>query len=64
MNISLVFQIAGIGVIVSVLAIVLRQSQREEWAQMLTLAGVVLVLTMVFRMVLDLFQTVRTMFQL
>lgn len=64
MGVSLIFQIATIGVIVSVLAIMLRQSHREEWATMLTIAGAAVVLTIVIRMVLDLFQTVRTMFQL
>ncbi|MEW6031282.1 MAG: stage III sporulation protein AC [Bacillota bacterium] len=64
LNVDLVFQIAIIGIVVSVLNIVLRQSHKEEWAQMLTIAGAVVVLSIVARMVLDLFQTVRTMFQL
>jgi len=63
-DIDLVFRIAVIGIVVSVLAIVLKQSQREEWAQMLTLVGAALVLTIVIKVVVDLFQTVRTMFQL
>ncbi len=64
MNINLVFQIAAVGIIVSVLAVVLRQSQRDEMAQLLTLAGVALVLGIVVKLVVDLFETVRTMFQL
>jgi stage III sporulation protein AC len=64
LNINLVFQIAAVGIIVSVLAVVLRQSQRDEMAQLLTLAGVALVLGIVVKLVVDLFETVRTMFQL
>lgn len=64
MDINLVYKIAIIGIIVSILNIVLKQAHKEEWAQMLTLAGVVVVLMIVVGMVLDLFQTVRTMFQL
>ena len=64
MNIDLVFQIAAVGVVVSILVIVLRQSHKEEWAQMLTLAGVALVLGIVVKLLVDLFQAVRTMFQL
>jgi stage III sporulation protein AC len=61
---DLVFKIAFIGIVVSILSIVLKQAEREEWAQMLTLAGVVAVLMIVAEMVLELFQAVRTMFQL
>jgi stage III sporulation protein AC len=64
LNINLVFQIAAVGIIVSFLAVVLRQSQRDEMAHLLTLAGVALVLGIVVKLVVDLFETVRTMFQL
>lgn len=60
----MVFQIAAIGVIVSFLVIVLRQSQKDEWAQMVSLAGAALALGIVLKLVFDLFQTVKTMFQL
>jgi stage III sporulation protein AC len=43
---------------------VLKQAQKDEQAQMLTLAGVVIVLMMVIQLINDLFQTVRTMFRL
>ncbi|RJQ11393.1 MAG: stage III sporulation protein AC [Bacillota bacterium] len=64
MSINVVFQIAAIGVIVSFLVIVLRQSQKDEWAQMVSLAGAALALGIVLKLVFDLFQTVKTMFQL
>ncbi len=64
MNIGLIFQIAGIGILVSVVWIVLKQSHKEEWGQMVTIAGAVLALGIVLKLVWDLFRTVQTMFQL
>ncbi len=64
MDVDLIFRIAGIGLIVSVLNIVLRQAGKEEQAHLLTLAGVVVVLMMLIDLVSRLFQTVRTMFQI
>jgi len=63
-DVDLIFRIAGIGLIVSVLNIVLRQAGKEEQAHLLTLAGVVVVLMMLIDLVSRLFQTVRTMFQI
>jgi len=64
MEIDILFKIAGVGVLVSILTIVLRKMEKEEMAQLLTLVGVVVVLGMVIRMITDLFQTVRVMFRL
>lgn len=63
MEIDLVFKIAGIGIIVSVLHTVLKQAGKEEHAHLLTLVGVMIVLVMVIRLVVNLFDTVRTMFR-
>ena len=50
LRIDLLFQIAGIGIFISVLNIVLKQAGKEEQAQMLTLVGVVIVLLLVLRL--------------
>jgi len=63
-DISLIFKIAGIGILVSVLNQVLVRSGREETAMVTTLAGLVLVLFMVINLISNLFTTVRTMFEL
>lgn len=63
MDISLIFQIAGIGILVSVVVIIFRQSQKEEWGQIVTIAGAALALGIVLRLVYDLFRTVQTLFQ-
>lgn len=64
MDVSLIFKIAAIGIVVSVLNQVLARSGREEQATMTTLAGLVVVLMMVVRQISDLFDLVRDLFEL
>ena len=63
MDIDLVFKIAAIGIIVSLLNQVLARSGREEQATMTTLAGLVVVLMMIAQKVAELFDLVKTLFQ-
>jgi stage III sporulation protein AC len=62
MDIDLIFKIAAIGIIVSILNQVLSRSGREEQATMTTLAGLVVVLMMVTRQISDLFELVKDLF--
>ena len=62
MEIDLIFKIAAIGIIVSILNQVLSRSGREEQATMTTLAGLVVVLVMVAREISDLFDLVKRLF--
>ena len=64
MSIDLLFKIAAIGILVAVLHQVLVIAGREDQAMMTTLAGLVIVLTMVIQEISSLFNTVRTMFNL
>ena len=64
MDIDLLFKIAAIGIIVAVLHQVLVRAGREDQAMMTTLAGLVIVLTMVIKEISTLFNTVRTIFGL
>ena len=64
MSIDLLFKIAAIGILVAVLYQVLVRAGREDQAMMTTLAGHIIVLTMVIKEVSSLFSTVRTMFNL
>ncbi|MFW5981204.1 MAG: stage III sporulation protein AC [bacterium] len=63
MDINLIFKIAGIGILISILNMVLKQAGKEEQAQMLTLVGVVIVLMIVIQLIGDLFENVRTVFR-
>lgn len=62
MKVDLIFQIAGIGIIVSVMNVLLSRSGRDEQALMITLAGLVIVLMMVVKEIAQLFQTVKSVF--
>jgi len=64
MNIDLIFQIAGIGIVVGILHTVLSKVGKEEYAYIVTLAGIVIVFTMVIGMINDLFNNVKAIFQL
>lgn len=62
MEIDLIFKIAAIGIIVSILNQVLSRSGREEQATMTTLAGLVVVLMMLAQKIADLFDLVKQLF--
>lgn len=64
MNIDLLFKIAAIGILVAVLNQVLVRAGREDQAMMTTLAGVVIVLSIVINEISELFINVRTLFNL
>ncbi len=63
MGIDLVFRIAAIGILISILNTVLSKSGRDEMAMMTTLAGLVVVLMMVSKQIVTLFESVKAMFQ-
>ncbi|MBR0446941.1 MAG: stage III sporulation protein AC [Clostridia bacterium] len=64
MDVDLIFKIAAVGIIVSVLNQLLIRSGREEQGMLLTLAGLIVVLSMVVVQVSDLFATVKSVFGL
>ena len=63
MDIDLIFKIAAIGIVVSILNQVLARSGRDEQATMTTLAGLVVVLIMVAQKISELFDLVKALFQ-
>ena len=64
MDIDLVFKIAATGIIVAVLNQLLIRSGREDQAMMTTLAGLIVVLTMLVRQISDLFVLIKALFEL
>ncbi len=64
MDIDLVFRIAAIGIIVAVLNQLLIRSGREDQAMMTTLAGLIVVLSMIVRQISDLFVVIKDLFHL
>ena len=61
---ELLFQIAGVGLLTTVVASLLQRSGRDELATLSTVAGLAIVLLMVVNLVSELFSSVRSIFQL
>ena len=64
MDIDFVFKIAAIGIIVAVLNQLLIRSGREDQAMMTTLAGLVVVLSILVKQISTLFVTIKSLFSL
>lgn len=64
MSIDIIFKIAGIGILVAVLNMLLNRAGKEEMALLTTIAGLILVLLMVLDMISGLFTTIRSLFGL
>ena len=64
MSVTLIFKIAAVGILVSVLSQVLKHSGREEQAFLTSLAGLVLVLFWMVPYIYELFETIKNLFSL
>ena len=64
MDVSFIFKIGAIGIIIAVLNTLLIRSGREDQAMLTTLAGVVVVLMMIIPKISELFNSVRSLFDL
>lgn len=64
MDVELIFKIAAVGIIVTVLNQVLIRSGREDQAMLTALAGVIVVLLMLIEQIQTLFETVKSVFGL
>lgn len=64
MDVNLIFKIAAVGILVSVISQVLKHSGREEHAFLTSLAGLVLVLMWIVPYIYELFSTIKDLFEL
>lgn len=64
MSVNLIFKIAAVGILVSVLSQILKHSGREEQAFLTSLAGLVLVLFWMVPYIYELFETMKRLFSL
>ena len=62
MDVDLLFKIAAIGILTTVIGQILKQSGKDEISTLATLAGLVIVLIMVLNLIGDLFTTLKTVF--
>ena len=64
MDVDLIFKIAAVGILVSVISQILKQSGREEHSFLVSLAGLILVLFWIVPVIYDLFDTIKNLFLL
>ena len=64
MEIDIIFKIAVVGIIVTIICQILKKSDRDDIATIVSLAGLIIVLTVVLDMVVGLFDSIRNMFDL
>lgn len=64
MEVNLIFKIAAVGILVSVISQILKQSGREEHAFLVSLAGLLLVLFWIVPIIYELFETIKNLFML
>ena len=64
MEVSIIFKIAAVGILVSVLSQVLKHSGREEQAFLVSLAGLLVVLFWIVPYIYELFDSIKNLFEL
>ena len=64
MNIDILIKIAAIGILIAVITQILKKSDRDDIATLVSLVGLIIVLTLVINMISELFQTIITIFNL
>ena len=64
MGVSLIFKIAAVGILVTILSQILKHSGREEHSFLVSLAGLLLVLSWIVPYIYDLFVTIQALFEL
>ena len=64
MSIDVIFKIAGIGILITVICQILKKSDRDDIATLVSLAGLIIVLTLVLGMIADLFDSIKSIFNL
>ena len=64
MEVTIIFKIAAVGILVSILSQVLKHSGRDEQAFMVSLAGLLIVLFWIVPYIYELFETIKNLFSL
>ena len=64
MSVNLIFKIAAVGILVTILGQVLKHSGREEHSFLISLAGLIIVLSWIVPYIYELFQNIRKLFEI
>ena len=59
MGVEIIFKIAAIGILITVIVQILKKSDRDDIATLVTIVGLIIVLTLVITMIGDLFETIK-----
>ena len=62
MDVEIIFKIAAIGILTAIIGQILKQTGKDEISTLATLAGLIIVLIMVLNLIVDLFTTLKTIF--
>ena len=64
MSIDVIFKLAALGILITVVCQILKKSDRDDLATLVSLAGLIIALTMVIGMISELFEPIKTIFSL
>lgn len=64
MDIGIIFKIAVVGIIIAVITQVLKKSDRDDIATLVSLAGLIIVLSLIINMITELFENIKNIFYL
>jgi stage III sporulation protein AC len=64
MDINIIFKIAAIGILITVICQILKKSDRDDIAMLVSIAGLIIVLTLVVNMIGELFDSIKYIFNL
>ena len=64
MDVGIIFKIGAIGLLISVICQILKKTDRDDIASLVSIAGLVIVLTMIISMIFDLFESIKNIFYL
>lgn len=64
MDVSIIFKLAAIGILVTVVCQILKKSDRDDISTVVSIVGLVIALTIAVTMISDLFETIRDIFQI
>ena len=62
MSVDVIFKIAGIGILITVINQILKKSDRDDIATLVSIAGLIIVLTLVINMISSLFESIKDIF--
>ncbi|CDE71529.1 MAG TPA: stage III sporulation protein AC [Clostridiales bacterium] len=64
MEVEIIFKIAAIGILTALISVLLKKSDKDEIATLVTIAGLILVLLIVIDMIVQLFDVIQGLFDL